>query len=262
MIGPGIVIVLVGLCIWLAGLRWRLIIGAIAGAAIAAAGVFVVGNYPVNVVLAISIVGMLAGVIINRIILGIFGAVCGALIVMVVLAGMATAKSRPQMVEFQEAGKAHNPDEVTADNFVSGYPTWPEYEIKSIPIPISGALEITVKTAGYFVSKAKAAIASAGIISFAGAGITAVIAAIAVLIVPRLFVAVVSSTLGSAIIFAGMIMLLFFKNSRPITYIADKPQFYAAAFGAMVLFGTIIQLILSPSAFAKVLPTDKEKGEN
>jgi len=237
-----------------------MIIGALAGAAIAAAVVFVFGGYSANVILIISAIGLLAGAIINRIVLGIFGAVASALIVMVVLAGgLAAAKVEPDMVEFQKTNKAYNPDEITADNFVPEYPTWPEYEIGSVPIDVSDVLEITVKTAEYFAGKGKTAIASAGIVSFAGAAATAIAAIIAVLIVPRLFIAVVSSMLGSAIIFIGMIMLLFYKNSRPITHIADKPQFYAMAFGAMVIFGTIVQLILSPSV-SSVKPADEEKG--
>ncbi|MCX5632167.1 MAG: hypothetical protein NTW93_00585 [Phycisphaerae bacterium] len=239
--GLGILVVLMGLCIWLAGLRWRRIVGALAGAMIAGTGVLVISG-SARVVLTACAIGLLAGVIINRIVFGIFGAIVGALIIMIIL-----------------ANKTYN----TADNFTS-YPTWSEYEIGSIPIPAPAVLEINVKMAEYFIGRAKIAIASAGIISFAGAGAAAVIAVLAVLMFPRLFIAVVSSALGSAVIFTGMIMLLFYKGSRPITYIADKPRFYAMAFGAMVIFGAIIQLILSPSVFARVSsakPADKEKGE-
>jgi hypothetical protein len=240
--GPGILVVLIGLCIWLAGLRWRRVVGALAGATIAGTGVLVVSGSH-NVVLTACTIGLIAGVIINRIVFGIFGAIVGASIIMIIL-----------------ANKTYN----TADNFTS-YPTWPEYEIGSIPIPAPAVLEINVKMAEYFIGRAKSAIASAGVVSFAGAGVVAVIAVLAVLISPRLFIAVVSSTLGSAIIFIGMIMLLFYKGSRPITYIADKPRFYAMAFGAMVIFGAMIQLILSPSVFARVSsdkPADEKKGEN
>lgn len=239
--GPGILVVLIGLCIWLAGLRWRRVVGALAGAIIAGTGVLVVSGSH-SVVLTACAIGLLAGVIINRIVFGIIGAIVGASIIMIIL-----------------ANKTYN----TADNFTS-YPTWPEYEIGSIPIPAPAVLEINAKMAEYFVGRAKSAIASAGIVSFAGAGTVAVIAVLAVLVSPRLFIAVVSSTLGSAVIFVGMIMLLFYKGSRPITYIADKPRFYATAFGAMVIFGAMIQLILSPSVFAKVSsdkPADKEKGD-
>jgi hypothetical protein len=244
---PGIIVVLAGLCIWLAGLRWRRITGALVGAAIAAAGVFVIGNYAGGVVLTACAIGLLAGVIINRIVFGIFGAAVGALIVMAILASGLTAGGNelPFASEYS-------------------YPTWPEYEQSGVVIGAPAAMEITSKMAEYFIDIAKKAIASAGTISYAGVGLVAVIAVAAALVVPRLSIAVVSSSLGSAIIFAGMIMLLFYKGSKPISYITQRPRFYATAFVAMVIFGTVVQLILSPSAFAKASsgkPANKENGE-
>jgi hypothetical protein len=261
--GPGIIVVLAGLCIWLAGLRWRRVVGALVGAAVAAAGVFVIGNYPAGVVLTACAIGLFAGVIINRIVFGIFGAAVGVLVVMVVLAGGLTAgENESSMIEFQETNKTYNPDEITADDFVAEfpYPTWPEYEQSGVVIDAPAALEITTKMAEYFFDRAKKAVASAGAGGYAGAGLVAVIAVIAALIMPRLFIAVISSSLGSAVIFTGMIMLLFYKGSKPISYISERPWFYATAFGAMVIFGTAAQLILSPPA-AKQSQTDSPDKE-
>jgi hypothetical protein len=249
--GPGIIVVLAGLCIWLAGLRWRRVVGAFVGAAVAAAGVFVIGNYPAGVALTACAIGLFAGVIINRIVFGIFGAAVGVLVVMVVLAGgLSATENKSDTLEFQ------------ADNFVSeySYPTWPQYEMSDVIIPAPAAMEITARTAEYFFDRAKKAVASAGAGSYAGAGLVAVIAVIAALIMPRLLIAVISSSLGSAVIFTGMIMLLFYKGSKPISYISERPWFYATAFGAMVIFGTAAQLILSPLA-AKQSQTDSPDKE-
>lgn len=234
---PGILVVLTGLCIWLAGLRWRRVIGAIAGAAIGTVAVFVVGNFAVGTVLIVCVVGLLAGVIVNRIVFGIFGAAVGALVVIAVLA------------EGSMAGGNSN------------YPTWPEYEVSDAGLDAPVALEISAKMAKFFIDGAKETVVSAGVSGCVGAGIAAVIVVIAALTAPRTLIAVVSSSLGAAVIFMGMIMLLFHKGSKPISYIAQRPQFYAAAFVAMVVFGTVVQLILSPAAKAKA-PADEEKGEN
>jgi len=239
--GPGVIVVLIGLCIWLAGLRWRRVIGAFAGAAIAAAGVFVVGNFAANVFLTACLIGLLAGVIINRVVFGLFGATVGALVITVILAGGLTA------------AESDSP-------FVS---TWPEYEQSNAVVEAPAAMDITAKMAEFFVDRAKNTVASSPAKSFAAAGLAAVIAVIAALMAPRLFIAIVSSSLGSAVIFAGMVMLLFYKGSKPINYIAQRPWFYAMAFGAMVIFGAVVQLILSPPA-AKLVKTnspDKEIGE-
>jgi hypothetical protein len=243
--GPGIIVVLTGLCIWLAGLRWRRVIGAFTGAAVAAIGVFLIGNFAANVVLTACIIGILAGIVINRIVFGIFGAAVGVLVIMVILAGGPAAA------------------EVTADNFVSDYscPTWPEYEQSDAGLDASAASQITTQMAEYFADRAKKAITSASAVSFAAAGVVIVIAAIATLMAPRLFIAAVSSTLGSAVIFAGMIMLLFYKGSKPISCIAEKPRFYLAAFTAMIIFGTLVQLVLSPPAKAKAKADEETKGE-
>lgn len=244
--GPGIIIVLTGLCVWLAGLRWRRTIGALAGVVIAATGVFIAGGYsfgfaqdrPAKVVLAACAAGLLAGVIINRIVFGIFGAAIIGLLVIIILTGGLTK------------AEASSP-------FVSA---WPEYEQSDAVIDTPTAMKISTQMAEYFIDKTKKTVTSAPMMSVAVAGLAAVIAALVALLAPRWFIAFVSSALGSAVIFAGMIILLFYKGSNPINCIAQRPQFYATAFGAMVIFGTLVQLILSPAAKAKTA-ADETKGE-
>lgn len=244
LMGPGILIVLTGLCIWLAGLRWRRVLGAAAGAAIAMAGVLAVGKCSATVLPGACVVGLAAGALANKFVLGLSGAIVGVLVVMIILAGkLATGEN--------------------ANNFVSecSYSMCPEYEQDGVIIPASAALEITTKTATYFVDRTQKAITSAGVVSYAGTGLAAVIVVFAALTVSRLYITVFSSLIGSAIIFTGMIILLFYKGSRPINYIAERPLFYAMVFAAMIIFGTVTQLILSPPA-AKQIKTDSPDKEN
>ncbi len=247
--GLGVMVVLAGLCIWLAGLRWRKVIGAFAGVVVAAAGVFIIGRCAGGVLLAVCVIGLVAGVIINRIVFGIFGAAVSVFVIMLILAGGSTAA------------------EITADNFYLeySYPTWPEYEQSNIVIDAPTALQITTQMAEYFVDRAKGAAVSSPVKSFVGAGLAAMITVAIALAAPRIFIAVVSSALGSAVIFAGMIMLLFYKGSRPVSYIAQKPWFYTAAFAAMIILGTAVQLILSPPPAKQIkvdLPEEKSEIKN
>ena len=124
-------------------------------------------------------------------------------------------------------------------------------------------MEITTKMAEYFVDIAKEKIASAGIGSYAGAGFAAVIIVLLMLAVPRVFISVIFAIIGAGLIFIGMIILLFYKVSEPITYIAGKPYFYSLVFGAMAVFGTFIQLILSPPRpqTVRIDDTNKKDGE-
>jgi hypothetical protein len=52
------------------------------------------------------------------------------------------------------------------------------------------------------------------------------------------------ATTGTILIFAGMIALLLYKGSAPISAILDKGNYYAAVFTAMMALGTIVQLLL------------------
>ena len=263
---PGIVVVLVGLCIWLAGLRWCKVLGAIAGAAIAGVSVLAIGDYPAGVILTACAIGLAAGVIINRIVIGIFGAIVGAGIIMIILtAGLSAKENGMTVIEFSNAGQTYNPDEITADEFVSesSYPTWPEYEQSGIAIFAPAAMDITTKMAKYFVDIAKDGIASADVGSRVGAGFAAVIIVLMMLAAPRLFISVIFAIMGAGLIFIGMIILLFYKGSEPITYIAERPAFYSLVFGAMAAFGTFIQLLLSPPRpqTVRVDNTNKKDGE-
>ncbi|MHC4187156.1 MAG: hypothetical protein ACYSRQ_03095, partial [Planctomycetota bacterium] len=60
----------------------------------------------------------------------------------------------------------------------------------------------------------------------------------------RLGSALCCSAMGSVCIFAGMVLLLIFKGSYPITEIGAKPTFYLMVLGGMTAFGTIEQIVL------------------
>jgi len=52
------------------------------------------------------------------------------------------------------------------------------------------------------------------------------------------------ATLGTISIFLGMTMLLLFKGSAPLTGICTRTPFFMFVFAAMVIFGTLEQLML------------------
>ncbi len=54
------------------------------------------------------------------------------------------------------------------------------------------------------------------------------------------------ATLGTLLTFAGMILLLLYKGSVPISIICKKPLYYSVVFGVMVVFGAVVQLVLCP----------------
>ena len=88
-------------------------------------------------------------------------------------------------------------------------------------------------------------------LAFAAAG--AIILAIIGLILSgssisrRLLSALIFSVFGSAAIFAGLILLLLYKGSQPVTNIIQKQHFFAAVFVAMAVSGTVEQLLFCKS---------------
>jgi hypothetical protein len=99
-------------------------------------------------------------------------------------------------------------------------------------------------------------------IGFAAAGVI-IFTIIAVLLLggstfKRLLSALVLSVVGTAMVFAGMIMLLIYKGSQPVTYIIQKQYFFAAIFAIMAVFGTVEQLLLCKQS-KKSLKTEEKK---
>jgi len=73
----------------------------------------------------------------------------------------------------------------------------------------------------------------------------------------RLISAFCCAAFGVILIFAGMILLLSYKGTEPISYISGKPSFYGMVFAVMVAFGTIEQLLLCRFAKAKTKREEK-----
>jgi hypothetical protein len=64
----------------------------------------------------------------------------------------------------------------------------------------------------------------------------------------RLTSALCCATLGTMLVFAGMILLLLYKSAAPVSYISARGLFFAAVFVVMIAFGTIEQLLFCPLA--------------
>ncbi|PKL47261.1 MAG: hypothetical protein CVV39_06000 [Planctomycetes bacterium HGW-Planctomycetes-1] len=252
---PGIVVVILGLCIWLAGLRWKRVLGALAGGAIFASMVLCIGCFGRTAVLTLTFIGFAFGAIAEKATLGVFGAAVAGVIV------LAAVSTNIQAREYSDIEYLESLEEPSEEELLSGlyYPTFSEYEYDDVEITMAEAIEITRETASYLAAKTIDDVKSSYTAAFASAIAVLIAAGFAAAVMPRLFIAVTASWLGSAIIFAGMIMLLFYRRSEPITCIAEKGRYFAAVFAAMVVFGTVVQLVLSPSAAKTQSETEDEK---
>lgn len=106
------------------------------------------------------------------------------------------------------------------------------------------------------------------------AGLSAIVGTIIAVMLERILVtgsifwrciwALCCATLGTMLIFAGMILLLLYKGAVPISHISSKQSFYTAVFITMTAFGTIEQLLLCRCLGEKLTrkkQTDKTKEE-
>jgi hypothetical protein len=86
----------------------------------------------------------------------------------------------------------------------------------------------------------------------------AVVAIVAGVALWRFASALSCAALGTTLIFAGMILLLMYKGSAPISELMRKPPFYGTVFVTMAAFGTVEQLILCKRKKPKSKKTKKQ----
>lgn len=77
----------------------------------------------------------------------------------------------------------------------------------------------------------------------------------------RLTSALSCAALGTMLIFAGMVLLLLYKGSVPISSVCCKAPFYSGIFIAMTAFGTIVQLLLCRRAKKRSTKRKESNGD-
>ncbi|MBN1125733.1 MAG: hypothetical protein JXA82_12050 [Sedimentisphaerales bacterium] len=217
----GIGLVVLGLCIWLGGLRWaRLFAGLIgAGLGFAVAYFFTTGQTIALVLM--TVIGAGFGMFFYRALLILVGG-----ILVVFLVGVMFV-----VPSLQERGW-----------------TWPQEQQAAPEAPLGNwqtlrLLEQQTQYAGDQIGQAARDMNITGIALAVGAGI--LIAGIGAFF-PRLIGAVSCSLLGTNLIFMGMISVLLYKGARPLTSMYENGSFYGLVFAGMIAFGTILSLVFSP----------------
>jgi hypothetical protein len=225
LIGPGVAVVLIGLFVWLGGLGFRRVLAAVLGAITGwICGFFIVGR---NMMAASTsaVVAAVIAIIFQRIFITILAALLAVVLTFFVFTGIC-----PEVIEATKDVPITAP-EVTEQHVVIG--------IRHTPVVIKAYIADFTN----MVKEAAWHMRTSGWATMAG---LAVVLLIAGLFLRRLTSALCCAVLGTILVFAGMIWLLLYKGSLPISKVCDKPLYYAAVFGAMVVFGTIVQLLLCP----------------
>lgn len=235
---PALVMVIPGLLMWLAGMGVRRIFlgcaGAVSGAAL---GLLFASSNLILVVVLIAGATVMA-VLLERLFIPLFSGVLVAVIVLVLLSRgqvangghAATARQSPAPAESLPAAL------VQSARIVGGYAIDLANEARSICRSILPQHWVIA--------------ALAGAVFFLGG-----------LALPRFACAWAFSTLGTMLIFTGMVIFLSYKGSAPISKMCQRGSYYGAVFGLMVALGTGEQLVLFRKAFRRKSHKQQETTE-
>ncbi len=220
LIGAGLAAVLLGLFLWIGGLGFRKILVAILGAVTGAiCGFFIVGNN--IVVVALAAAAAVVAAIIERIFIIILAAALAAVFALIILTG--------PYIENSQA-----PIPITQAPIAK----------PALTVSVRGSLKVMNTYALDCFNVIKQASAKLPLNRWIMIAAVLVVVIVAGLLLWRLTFAFSCAALGTMLIFAGMILLLLYKGSAPVSRIFHGSLFYLIVFIAMIFFGTLEQLLL------------------
>ncbi len=217
LIGPGLAGVLLGLFVWLGGAGFKKYLLAVAGASTGAILGFLVIGCNALAAAALAAITAVVATILQRVFIAILTAALAAAITFAVLA-------RPYAGEPSAAAAA-------------------PAGTQAVILDASQSAKLIASYAADFCARAKEVCWHMPVRDWAimmGAAIAAVVAGACFW---RVVCALCCATLGTMFIFAGMVLLLLYKGSAPISAVFHKAPSYAAVFAAMAAFGAVVQLV-------------------
>ena len=240
LIGSGVVLLLLGLCIWLSGMALRKILISIAGMACGIViGLFVIGRNIFSTLLFAGLAALIA-LMFQKVLCVLLAAALAAAVAFTILA-------EPY---FEQAETTEVRSEMSEQTTKAGLGETFE-ELKTFGLDAGEK----IKLAGTKIPLHIWAIIAAPAVIFIVCGA----------LLWRWTTALFFSVTGTMVVFLGMILLLSYKGTEPVSLIRSKPSISAAVFLAMAAFGTIVQLLICKSPkkekITKKKP-DEKKGED
>jgi hypothetical protein len=239
LVVSGLVAFLLGLVTWLGGTAFRKFLAIIAGAAIGyVIGLLIAGGNTVPVITFTCLAAALAAVL-EKFFTAILAALLAAVIGFAFLAGPHLAENPGTITTVLQNAQNH-PGPLDTDQtieVVKEYAAILFAEIRHISSQMTTFTPVVI------------------------AGIAAVVLIMGFFF-GRLITALSAATLGTILVFAGMILLLLYKGTEPISHISSKQPFYATVFTAMTAFGTIGQFLLYRRPAKKEIPAAKKEPDN
>jgi hypothetical protein len=240
LIASGVVFLLLGLCIWIAGHSLRKIFISLLGLAGGiVVGLYVVGRNAFAALLAGGLTTLIA-LILEKVLVVLLAAVMAAAIAFTILAEPYFVQPETETVDAQND---------VLDQFTTISLNEVPQELKTFGLEASGKIKQAGTNVPIYIWAIIAA--AAAIILVCG------------ILLWRFTSALLFSVTGTMVIFLGMILLLSYKGTEPISHIRNNPYISVAVLIAMAGFGMIVQLLLCKDKKEKVtvIKTGEKKGK-
>ncbi|MGD8500886.1 MAG: hypothetical protein PVJ86_09580, partial [Phycisphaerales bacterium] len=249
LIGPGAAAVLIGLVVWLGGLSFKRVLVAIAGAIAGGILGFVVIAPSVLAAAISAAVAAVVAIIFEKALIAMLAAALAGAFGFVLLVG-------PYIQSPHAADSADPSLGLPAQDDATTEPATPSVDgsieqLKAYAVGVGGQMKQACS---------QMPLSRWAMITVSAAILVAALAAVSIAGGPalwRLTSALCFSVFGTVLIFAGMILLLSYKGTAPVSHIGGRPLIYAGVFAAMAAFGTFEQLLVSRRA----KPESAKKGK-
>jgi len=238
--GLGIAAVLAGLCVWLGGLRIRIVVvGTIGAAGGFILGVVVIDRGPVAAAAAAG-VAALAAIALEKVFIAVLAVALAGVFSFAVLAS-------PYM-EYSGTAESASRHKVSVEASSGDGEVMEEFKAYAVDVGERA------RQAGSNMPPQRLILVAA---------LTA-ICLVGGIFLWRLTAAMCFSTLGTTLIFFGMTLLLLYKGSSPSGCLSERPLLYAGVFAGMIVFGTVEQLVLCrrPQTGPPKKKTDDKENED
>jgi len=215
LVAPGAAALLLGLIIWLGGLGFRRFLAAVIGAVATAACGFLVIDWDAVTSVGLAVLVAVIAAVIDKVFIVILAAALAAGIGFAILA-------KPYFEEPAVVMPTEKPTRLTVEQSLDVVKTY-----------ISDCVDEAKQVGSQMPLYNLVILGGLGVIFLAGG-----------FIFWNSVSALCCATLGTILVFGGMILLLLYKGAEPITNIGSDKSFYSSVFMAMVLSGTALQLLL------------------
>lgn len=246
VIVSGAVFLLLGLCIWLAGLALRKAFFAVAGLLVGCiVGLYIVGRNLFSASLT-GALAMLSALILEKLLIILLAAALAAAISFaIVVEPYFEQEESTEVTQVQNVTPEQEQTTITEFDDIMyelkkfGLDAFEKIKQAGIKIPIHVLSIIVVPAMIFFVC---------GVAFW------------------RYTAALFFSVVGTTAVFFGTFLTLIYKGLEPLGYVKDKPLIFAAVFLVMAGLGTAVQLLICKKSkkkkITKIKPGKKKAGKN